>query len=48
MNEQEMKELALEMLEDCEIVQEFKDCLWVKIDKSDFNLLMDITETYED
>lgn len=48
MNEQEMKELALEMLEDCEIIQEFEDSLWVKIDKADFNTLMDITEEFEE
>jgi len=33
-------ELAFDLLDDAEIVQEFEDSLWIKVDKETFNELM--------
>lgn len=33
MNDFEKIELAFDMLEDAEVMQEFDDCVWVKIDR---------------
>ena len=48
MNDNEIKELALEILDNCEIMQEFQDSLWIKVDKTDFYKVMDITEEIEE
>lgn len=48
MSDNEIKDLALEILDNCEIMQEFHDSLWIKIDKADFYKVMDITEETED
>jgi hypothetical protein len=34
-------ELAFDLLQDAEIMQEFDDCLWIKVDKDMFNTLME-------
>ena len=39
MNDYEKVELALDILESAEVVIEFKDCLWVKIDRRDWDAL---------
>jgi hypothetical protein len=39
MNDYEKVEFALDVLESAEVVQEFDDCVWVKIDKADWDLL---------
>jgi hypothetical protein len=41
-------ELALQILEDCDIVQEFEDTYFIKIDKESFNDIMGIVEELED
>lgn len=48
MNDNEIKELALEILDNCEIMQEFQDSLWIKVDKTDFYKVMDIMEEIEE
>ena len=37
MNDFEKIELAFDMLEDAEVMQEFDDCVWVKIDREMWN-----------
>ena len=39
MNDYEKVELALDILESAEVVQEFEDSLWIKIDRRDWNAL---------
>ena len=33
MTDHEKIELAFDMLEDAEVMQEFDDCMWIKVDK---------------
>lgn len=33
MNDWKKLELAFDILEDSEIMEEFEDCLWIKVDK---------------
>ena len=41
-------ELALQILEDCDIIQEFEDTYFIKIDKESFNDALEIVEEIEE
>lgn len=43
MNETERQELALDILQDAEVMHEFDDCLWVSVDKEMYLQLNGIT-----
>jgi hypothetical protein len=39
MNDYEQVEMALDILESAEVMQEFEDSVWVKIDRADWEAL---------
>jgi len=41
MNDYEKVELAFDVLENAEVMQEFDDCLWIKISRDDWRALFD-------
>lgn len=45
MTELERMGAALELLEDCDIIQEFDTEIWVRIDKETYNELFKETQT---
>ena len=47
MNDYEKVELAFDVLENAEVMQEFDDCLWIKISRDDWRALFD-SETVSD
>ena len=42
MNDYQKIELAFDVLQNGEVMQEFEDSIWLKIDKADWNALLDI------
>ena len=48
MTDFEKIELAFDLLEDAEVMQEFDDCVWVKLDKDMWNEFNGITDDEEE
>jgi len=44
----ERVELALEIMEDCEVMEEFEDSLWIKINKELWNKFQGVDEDDND
>lgn len=45
MNDFEKIELAFDLLENSEVMQEFDDCLWIKVDRQDWQAFFDCEKT---
>ena len=44
MTDFEKIELAFDLLEDAEVMQEFDDCVWIKVDRAMWNEFNDVEE----
>lgn len=42
MNDHEKIEMAIDILENAEVMQEFDDCVWIKIPKEDWDWFKNI------